>query len=60
MFSHRTDWRLAPNRFTEAQQELRAAGQEIIDMTVSNPTRAELHYDEEAIMQALIQPDALD
>ena len=60
MFSHRTDWKLAPNRFTEAQQELRAAGQEIIDMTVSNPTRAELHYDEEAIMQALIQPDALD
>jgi alanine-synthesizing transaminase len=60
MFSHRTDWKLAPNRFTEAQQELRAAGQEIIDLTVSNPTRAELHYDEEAIMQALIQPDALE
>jgi len=60
MFSHRTDWKLTPNRFTEAQQDLRAAGQEIIDLTVSNPTRAELHYDEEAIMQALIQPDALD
>ena len=60
MFSHRTDWKLAPNRFTQAQQELRAGGQEIIDLTVSNPTRAELHYDEEAIMQALIQPDALD
>jgi aspartate/methionine/tyrosine aminotransferase len=60
MFSHRTDWRLTPNRFTEAQQQLRAAGQEIIDLTISNPTRAELHYDEEAIMQALIQPDALE
>jgi len=60
MFSHRTDWKLTPNRFTEAQQQLRAAGQEIIDLTVSNPTRAELHYDEEAIMQALIQPDALE
>jgi alanine-synthesizing transaminase len=60
MFSHRTDWKLAPNRFTQVQQELRDAGQEIIDLTISNPTRAELHYDEEAIMQALVQPDALD
>ena len=60
MFSHRTDWKLAPNRLTQAQQELRAAGQEIIDLTISNPTRAELHYDEEGIMQALIQPDALE
>jgi aspartate/methionine/tyrosine aminotransferase len=60
MFSHRTEWKLTPNRLTEAQQDLRAAGQEIIDLTVSNPTRAELHYDEEAIMQALIQPDALE
>lgn len=60
MFSHRTDWKLTPNRFTEAQMELRAAGMEILDLTLSNPTRAELHYDEEAIMQALIQPEALD
>jgi aspartate/methionine/tyrosine aminotransferase len=60
MFSHRTDWKLTPNRFTEAQQELRAVGEEILDLTVSNPTRAELHYDEEAIMQALIQPEALE
>lgn len=60
MFSHRTDWKLTPNRFTEAQEQLRAAGQEIVDLTLSNPTRAELHYDEEAIMQALIQPEALE
>jgi len=60
MFSQRTDWKLTPNRFTEAQQEMRAAGMEVLDLTVSNPTRAELHYDEEAIMQALINPAALD
>ncbi len=60
MFSHRTDWKLTPNRFTEAQQEMRAAGMEVLDLTVSNPTRAELHYDEEAVMQALINPAALD
>ena len=60
MFSHRTDWKLTPNRFTEAQQELRAAGMEVLDLTVSNPTRAGLAYDEEAIMQALIRPEALE
>jgi alanine-synthesizing transaminase len=60
MFSHRTDWKLTPNRFTEAQQELRAAGMEVLDLTVSNPTQAGLAYDEEAIMQALIRPEALD
>lgn len=60
MFSHRTDWKLTPNRFTEAQQDVRAAGMEILDLTISNPTQAELHYDDEAIMQALIQPGALD
>jgi alanine-synthesizing transaminase len=60
MFSHRTDWKLAPNRFTEAQQELRVAGGEVLDLTVSNPTRAELHYEEEAVMQALVNPAVLD
>lgn len=60
MFSQRTNWKLTPNAFTRAQQELRAAGREILDLTLSNPTQAGLHYDDEAIMQALIQPDALD
>src|SRR6266849_8323037 len=60
MFSKRTDWKLTPNRFTEAQQELRAAGREVLDLTVSNPTRAGLAYDAEAILNSLISPDALD
>ncbi len=60
MFSHRTDWKLTPNRFTQAQQELRAAGREILDLTISNPTRAELHYDAEAILKALVNPNAMD
>jgi alanine-synthesizing transaminase len=53
MFSHRTDWKLTPNRFTQAQRELQAAGREVLDLTISNPTRAELHYDAETILQAL-------
>ncbi len=60
MFSHRTDWKLSPNRFTQAQQELRAAGREVFDLTISNPTKAELHYDPETILQALVNPLAMD
>jgi aspartate/methionine/tyrosine aminotransferase len=60
MFSHRTGWKLTPNRFTEAQHELRAAGREVLDLTVSNPTRAGLPYDAESILNSLSHPQALD
>jgi alanine-synthesizing transaminase len=60
MFSRRSDWKLTPNRFSQAQQELRAAGREVLDLTISNPTRAELHYDAETILQALVNPNAVD
>jgi alanine-synthesizing transaminase len=60
MFSHRTNWRLTPNRFTEAQQEMEVAGREVLDLTLSNPTRAGLHYDAEALLGCLIDPQALD
>jgi alanine-synthesizing transaminase len=60
MFSHRTDWKLTPNRFTEAQHEVLAAGAEVLDLTVSNPVRAQIHYDEEAILGSLARPGALD
>ena len=60
MFSHRTEWKLTPNRFTEAQRDVQAAGMEVLDLTVSNPVRAEIHYDAEAILGALAQPGSLD
>lgn len=60
MFSRRTNWTLTPNRFTEAQQELRAAGREVFDLSISNPTRAGLAYDSAAILSALSQPQAMD
>jgi alanine-synthesizing transaminase len=60
MFSHRTDWKLAPNRFTQAQQELRSAGSEVLDLTISNPTRAGLQYDAETVLRALVNPKAMD
>jgi alanine-synthesizing transaminase len=60
MFSQRTGWKLTPNRFTEAESELRAAGREVLDLTVSNPTQASLHYDGESILGSLSNPRALD
>jgi alanine-synthesizing transaminase len=60
MFSRRTDWKLSPNRFTQALRELQAAGKEVLDLTISNPTRAELHYDAGTILQALVNPKAMD
>src|SRR5579864_4323298 len=60
MFSRRTDWKLSPNRLTQTLHDLQAAGREVLDLTISNPTRAELHYDAETILQALIDPKAMD
>ena len=60
MFADRTNWRLARNRLTEAVEAARAAQTELLDLTVSNPTRVGLDYDAAAILAALHSPRALD
>jgi aspartate/methionine/tyrosine aminotransferase len=60
MFSDRTNWKLTRNRLTEALEEVRACGEPILDLTLSNPTQAGLNYDEAAILQALASPRALE
>src|SRR5216683_5477550 len=60
MFSKRTDWKLTPNRFTEVQRELHAAGRKVLDLTISNPTRAGLRYDVESILNSLSNREAMD
>jgi alanine-synthesizing transaminase len=60
MFSQRTNWRLTPNRFTEVQRELEVAEREVLDLTLSNPTRAALPYDAEALLGGLANPQSLD
>ena len=60
MFSERTNWKRAQNRFTQALEQVRAGGAKVHDLTVSNPTRAGLHYEERAILGALSSPRALD
>jgi len=59
MFSQRTNWELAHNRFTQAMEEVRVSGVPTLDLTVSNPTRAGLRYDERAILAALASPQSL-
>ena len=53
-------WKLAQNRFTQAVEEVRAGGARLLDLTLSNPTRAGLIYDERAILGALASARALD
>ena len=60
MFSKRTDWKLTPNRFTEAHRQLLVEGREVLDLTISNPTRAGFRYDQRGILQALTDPSSLD
>src|SRR5690349_11944085 len=60
MFSRRTDWKLAPNRLTIAIEDARAAGRSLIDLTISNPTRAGTTYDANAILNSLRNERSLD
>ena len=41
-FSKRTSWSLDPNALTRREAELRNRGEQLIDLTESNPTRAKL------------------
>jgi alanine-synthesizing transaminase len=60
MFSDRTNWKLAENRFTQAVTRARAEGAKILDLTASNPTRVGLAYDEPAILGALGSSRSMD
>jgi alanine-synthesizing transaminase len=60
MFSRRTAWNLAANRFSEAAREVFRSKREIFDLTISNPTRAGIRYDRAAIFQSLNSEQALE
>jgi alanine-synthesizing transaminase len=52
MFSQRTNWKLTPNKYTLALEEMRASGKALIDLTVSNPTACGFGYDAAAILRS--------
>ena len=58
MFSGRVPLHLERNRLTEALDARRAEGQPVIDLTLSNPTRAELDYPKD-LLAPLADPRAL-
>jgi aspartate/methionine/tyrosine aminotransferase len=60
MFSNRTNWKLTQNRLTETLAQARSSGARVLDLTISNPTRAGLHYDEPQILKSLSSPQAMD
>ncbi|PYV60015.1 MAG: pyridoxal phosphate-dependent aminotransferase [Acidobacteria bacterium] len=60
MFSRRTSWKLDSNRFTLAHQQMLREGSEVLDLTISNPTRAGFAFDETTILDALRNPKSLD
>jgi len=58
-FANRTNWNLASNRLSEALARHRATGKPLLDLTISNPTECGFAYDHRAILDALLNPDAL-
>jgi aspartate/methionine/tyrosine aminotransferase len=59
MFSKRTEWKLQPNRYTEACERFRAQERVAVDLTASNPTNVGLDYDSESILKSFATPESL-
>jgi aspartate/methionine/tyrosine aminotransferase len=59
VFADRTSWNLKANPLSEALAKHRAAGKQLLDLTVSNPTECGFEYDSRAILQALANPASL-
>jgi aspartate/methionine/tyrosine aminotransferase len=58
-FSNRTSWDTSESSLSGAIRDRRAAGLEVVDLTVSNPTVCGFAYDSEAILGALSHPAAM-
>ena len=58
-FARRTSWNLATNRYSEALEAHRRAGRELLDLTASNPTNIGLHYEQDDLLRALSNREAL-
>jgi aspartate/methionine/tyrosine aminotransferase len=59
MFSSRLTWDLQPNPISRLLSAKRADGVEILDLTESNPTHAQLALPEQAIVEAFATRDIL-
>lgn len=58
MFADRTGWDLTPNALASRLKEIRAAGEKVLDLTLSNPTQAGLRYPE-GLLAPLANPGGI-
>jgi alanine-synthesizing transaminase len=59
MFSSRLEWTASPNPISELLEAKRRAGETVLDLTESNPTRAGIDYPADEIARAFAGPGAL-
>lgn len=59
MFSARSNWHLTPNPLTRAIDQVRASGQKILDLTISNPTEAGIRPEAEPVLSAFTNPEGM-
>ncbi|KJS30522.1 MAG: hypothetical protein VR64_14920 [Desulfatitalea sp. BRH_c12] len=59
MFSNRFDWLAPDNALGRLIAQKRAAGDVLLDLTQSNPTRVGLQYESDTILAALASPAAI-
>ncbi|MGH9339325.1 MAG: pyridoxal phosphate-dependent aminotransferase [Acidobacteriota bacterium] len=59
MFSRRSEYAESNNRLSRLLHEQRGRGCQILDLTESNPTRADFSYPDQEILAALAEPASL-
>jgi len=59
MFSDRANWDISPNRLSRLLEKKKAGSETVLDLTASNPTQAGFRYEDEKILTALAQPQAM-
>jgi len=58
-FSRRTSWDSGESSYAAAVREARAAGRQVYDLTLSNPTRCGFDYDARALLEPMMDARAL-
>lgn len=56
-FARRTEWELTPNKITGILEDFKKSGQQILDLTESNPTRCGFAYSQKDLLKQFATPD---
>jgi len=59
IFSKRTGWELSTNSIMHSLNEARGSGSEVLDLTISNPTKCGFDYDEDKIIKTFCKNENL-